>query len=68
LSNPTLQEAILLGGIPAVVALVRTLCWCWKERCRRKTLQVLITELVKGGRRTRVSMDRERIELDGRGA
>jgi hypothetical protein len=55
--DPTLQEAVVVGGVWAVLRMVvRTTCWCWRQRSLRKTLVALKQE----DRKTLVALERAR--------
>lgn len=40
----TVQEAVVGGGITAVLSIVATFCWTWRHRSLRKTLLELERE------------------------
>jgi hypothetical protein len=42
--DPTLQQAVVAGGVWAALMVVSASCWCWRQRSLRKTLVALKQE------------------------
>jgi hypothetical protein len=41
----TVEQTIATGGVAAGLLLVRTFCWCWRLRCRRKNALAVLDKL-----------------------
>ena len=41
----TLEQSLASGGVSAGLLVVSTLCWCWRQRCQRKTTLAVLDKL-----------------------
>ena len=40
-----LEHTLAAGGVSAFLLLVRTFCWCWRQRSQRKTTLAVLDRL-----------------------
>ena len=41
----TLEQSLASGGVSAGLLVVSTFCWCWRQRCQRKTTLAVLDKL-----------------------
>lgn len=41
----TLEQSLASGGVSAGLLVVNTFCWCWRQRCQRKTTLAVLDKL-----------------------
>lgn len=45
LEHLTLEQILAGGGVSAGLLMVRTFCWCWRQRSQRKTTLAVLDKL-----------------------
>jgi hypothetical protein len=50
LEHLTLEQLLAGGGVSAGLLVVRTFCWCWRQRSQRKTTLTLLAKLEEFGK------------------
>jgi hypothetical protein len=45
LEHLTLEQILTAGGVSAGLLMVRTFCWCWRQRSQRKTTLAVLDKL-----------------------
>jgi hypothetical protein len=41
----TVEHTLAVGGVSALLLLVRAFCWCWRHRSQRKTTLAVLDSL-----------------------